>query len=50
MEHEALKEVIDRLIMSGLNEADATMLVARLLDQEAEFFLKVTEDLPRYLN
>ena len=47
MEHEALKEVIDRLIMSGLDEVKALLLVARLLDEEAEGFLEL---LPRYLN
>lgn len=50
MEHEALIEVIDRLIMTGLDEVSATMLVARLLTEEAEDFLEAADDPPKYLN
>lgn len=46
MEHKTLIEVIDRLIMSGLDEVKALLLVARLLDEESEGFLAAVDDLP----
>lgn len=45
MEHEALVEVIDRLILSGLDETGALLLVARFLDEEAEDFFRTRDDM-----
>ena len=50
MEHEVLVEVIDRLILSGLDEVKALLLVARLLDEEAEGYLDAVDDLPKVIN
>ena len=50
MEHEVFTEVVDRLILSGLDEIRALLLVARLLDEESESFLEAVDDLPKYLN
>ena len=52
MEHEALIEVVDRLIASGMGEIDALKLVTQFLWEEAEDFIRVRDDLvePDLLN
>ena len=45
MEHTALVEVVDRLIASGLDEMKAMELVAQLLWEEADDFIRVRDDL-----
>ncbi len=43
MQHDALREIIDRLIEdSGMSQGDATTLVARMLAEEAPFILEAT--------
>lgn len=43
-EMDALNEVINRLIDSGLNRNQATALVAKLLDEEAANFIEMNAE------
>ena len=39
-----MEELVERLIKSGLSEADAEILIARFLEENAVEYLKVLEE------